>query len=202
MLVNKILRRHLSFRRLADSLQVFRRRKPLVFAVFVDELLTADSGQFAERGRGKPLFGDPGVKVHSRDGSHTGDRLSTGKSPKKLRNSGPLNGYLPGMTKSPRKPIYPNNLGHCMAELGLTDPDLAKLANTNKQQIHKLRHGARKLTVEWAKRLARHMPPYQWYDLADDGQIDRRRAELVAGYAAADDQGREMLGRLARSFLS
>ena len=44
-----------------------------------------------------------------------------------------------------------------MARVAMTDPQLAALAETTKQQIHKLRHGQRKLTVQWAKRLAPHL---------------------------------------------
>jgi len=55
------------------------------------------------------------------------------------------------------KSKYPNGLGAAMERAGMTDPDLAARAGTTKQQIFKLRRGERKLTVDWAHRLAPHL---------------------------------------------
>lgn len=50
--------------------------------------------------------------------------------------------------------IYPNRLGELMRSGRWTDPALGSEVGTTKQQIFKLRTGKRKLTREWAERLA------------------------------------------------
>ena len=70
-----------------------------------------------------------------------------------------------------------------MARVGMTDPQLAALAETTKQQIHKLRHGQRQLTVQWAKRLAPHLDS-TWQELIDGplDPINALRAELLRAF--------------------
>ncbi|WP_307136685.1 XRE family transcriptional regulator [Pseudoroseomonas cervicalis] len=48
-------------------------------------------------------------------------------------------------------------LADAMKKAGLSDPALGKLADTNKQQIFKLRTGATRISPEWARRLAPHL---------------------------------------------
>lgn len=48
-------------------------------------------------------------------------------------------------------------LARAMAERGLTDPELARLADTSKQQIWKLRHGELRMSPQWARRLEPHV---------------------------------------------
>lgn len=57
-----------------------------------------------------------------------------------------------GMTNRPHE-----ILAQMMKDRGLTDPSLAELAGTSKQQIFKLRRGERELDQGWAERLAPHL---------------------------------------------
>jgi hypothetical protein len=77
-----------------------------------------------------------------------------------------------------------------MTQAGITDPELANAAGTTKQQIHKLRHRERKLTVQWAKRLAPHLGS-TWQELIEGplAPSDARRTDLLAAYDATDEQG-------------
>jgi hypothetical protein len=87
-----------------------------------------------------------------------------------------------------------------MARSGINDPQLADAVGSTRQQIHKLRHGDRKLTVQWAKRLA---PPLHctWQELIEGpaGPTDARRAGLLAIFDAMDERNREALWRIAQS---
>lgn len=87
-----------------------------------------------------------------------------------------------------------------MARAGVTDPKLADAAGTTKQQIHKLRHGERKLTVQWAKRLA-PLLGCTWQELIEGPSepADPRRASLLAAYDSLDTRDRETLVRVAES---
>ena len=69
---------------------------------------------------------------------------------------------------------------------------------TTKQQIHKLRHGERKLTVQWAKRLAPVLG-CSWQELIEGPapQDDLGRASLLAVYNSLDQRDRETLLRIA-----
>lgn len=87
-----------------------------------------------------------------------------------------------------------------MKAAGISDAALARLASTNKQQIGKLKNGERKLTVQWAKRLAGHLP-FDWQDLVESRNPDLRRSTVLAAFDRTDEQGREMLHRLASSLL-
>jgi transcriptional regulator with XRE-family HTH domain len=95
---------------------------------------------------------------------------------------------------------YPNGLADCMALVEITDPQLAALAGTTKQQIFKLRRGERKLTVQWARRLAPYLK-VTWQELIEGpaSPTDRNRSDLLHAFDVADATGREMLMRLARS---
>lgn len=87
-----------------------------------------------------------------------------------------------------------------MARVAFTDPELADAAGTTKQQIHKLRHGERKLTVQWAKRLAPILG-FTWQELIEGPSeaADPRRAALLAAYDSLDPRDRETLLRVAES---
>lgn len=87
-----------------------------------------------------------------------------------------------------------------MARVAFTDPELADAAGTTKQQIHKLRHGERKLTVQWAKRLALILG-FTWQELIEGPSeaADPRRAALLAAYDSLDPRDRETLLRVAES---
>jgi transcriptional regulator with XRE-family HTH domain len=52
---------------------------------------------------------------------------------------------------------YPNRLDELMLRSGMSGPRLAELADTSKQQLHKLRHGTSKMTRQWAERIAPHL---------------------------------------------
>jgi transcriptional regulator with XRE-family HTH domain len=52
---------------------------------------------------------------------------------------------------------YPNRLDELMLRARISGPRLAELVGTSKQQLHKLRHGNRKMTREWAERIAPHL---------------------------------------------
>ena len=104
--------------------------------------------------------------------------------------------------------LYPNGLNDCMARAGVNGPQLALAAGTTRQQIHKLRHGLQKMTVQWAKRLAPHLHS-TWQELVEGPsgiQVYPRRQEvspereLLEAFWFADRQGRELMLRLARSF--
>lgn len=94
---------------------------------------------------------------------------------------------------------YPNGLAKCMARAGVNDPWLAEQSHTSKQQIHKLRHGERKLTVQWAKRLAPFLHA-AWQELIDGplDQVGARRAELLSLFDSADGRDQETLLLVAK----
>jgi len=90
---------------------------------------------------------------------------------------------------------YPNQLSSFMRARGLTDPALAGALGISKQQIFNLRRGHRKLTVEWAKRLAPHLG-ISWEELITGSpsiSSDPSRAELLAAYDAMTDEQRRAL---------
>jgi len=76
---------------------------------------------------------------------------------------------------------YPNRLAECMAQAKVNDPQLAEAAGTTKQQIFKLRRGERKLTVEWARRLAPHLK-MPWRALIDGPATNAEPPHPMAGY--------------------
>lgn len=59
-----------------------------------------------------------------------------------------------GDNGSMKKPKYPNGLREAMEDLGKGPTELADKLDTNKQNITRWSSGQRKLTVEWARRLA------------------------------------------------
>ena len=59
-----------------------------------------------------------------------------------------------GMTE---KPKFPNHLRHYRERKGLSQPQLAKLAETSVQNISRLERGDRQLTKPWAEKLAPHL---------------------------------------------
>jgi hypothetical protein len=87
-----------------------------------------------------------------------------------------------------------------MARAGINDPQLADAVGSTRQQIHKLRHGDRKLTVQWAKRLATPLH-CTWQELIEGpaGPTDARRTGLLAIFDAMDERDREALWRIAQS---
>jgi len=101
------------------------------------------------------------------------------------------------------KPPYPNRLAVCMKIAKMTDPGLAKLANTTKQQIFKLRRGERNLTVQWAKRLAPHLGGISWQELVDESSTpaDQTRTDLLATIDAMNDEQRQALLTVAKVLL-
>lgn len=115
------------------------------------------------------------------------------------RQKVPFTDTVPGMSKAPEKPQYPNSLAIYMEKAGLSDPALAKLVGSYKQRIFKLRLGQRKLTVEMAKRLAKPLKT-TWESLLEDpGESpDPRRAEVLSSFDAADERGRELIHIVSR----
>jgi transcriptional regulator with XRE-family HTH domain len=99
------------------------------------------------------------------------------------------------MTEGP----YPNHLGRFMREKGLTDPALARLLEISKQQIFNLRQGHRKLTVEWAQRIAPHLE-VSWQELitgSGASPLDQAGADLLAAFYSMNQRDRETLLRVA-----
>jgi hypothetical protein len=89
-----------------------------------------------------------------------------------------------------------------MKRAGINDPTLAaEVRNTSKQQINKLRHGERKLTVQWAKRLAPHLD-CTWQELVEETPtpIDPGEAAVVAGYRRMNAEGRRALVTLVEGW--
>lgn len=80
--------------------------------------------------------------------NHNGDFQST----EMCQTAGNQCGYSEGMLKSSSNFTTP--LAKVMTSKGLTDPALAALADTSKQQIWKLRHGVIRMSPEWARKLA------------------------------------------------
>jgi hypothetical protein len=86
-----------------------------------------------------------------------------------------------------------------MREKGLTDPALARSLDMSKQQIFNLRKGHRKLTVEWAKRIAPHLQ-VPWQELITGSPtppLDQAGADLLAAFYSMDRRDRETLLRVA-----
>lgn len=113
-----------------------------------------------------------------------------------MPTAGPQFGYRGQMTKQ----AYSNSLGACMKIAGLTDPQLAERVGTTKQTIFKLRHGERKLTVQWAKKLAPHLG-MNWERLVQDPRLndDHRRDAVLAAFDSVSEDGRDLLYRVART---
>jgi plasmid maintenance system antidote protein VapI len=83
---------------------------------------------------------------------------------------------------------------------GLTDPGLARKLGISKQQIFNLRRGHRKLTVEWAKRIAPHLD-VSWQELITgppSPPADQTLAELRAAIEAMDEEQRQVLLMMAK----
>lgn len=97
---------------------------------------------------------------------------------------------------------YPNHLADLMREKGLTDPALAKKLAISKQQIFNLRHGHRKLTVEWARRLAPHLG-VSWQRLITGAAtaVDQARVDLLEAYDAMNDEQRGALLVMVKGML-
>lgn len=92
------------------------------------------------------------------------------------------------------KPIYPNSLAAYMKRAGMTDPKLAELVESNKQTIFKLRKGERKLTAQWAQRLAPHLGVAWQLLLQDpDSESDPRLGEVIVNFGSATEMGRELI---------
>ncbi len=99
---------------------------------------------------------------------------------------------------------YPNHLSAFMHASGLTDPGLANALGISKQQIFNLRRGHRKLTVEWAKRLAPHLG-ISWQELITGSPpepSDQTQADLLAAYAAMTEEQRQALLTMANLLAS
>ena len=113
-----------------------------------------------------------------------------------LRRQSQRPGYTAGViTDAP----YPNRLAQCMKVAGVTDPSLASLAGTTKQQIFKLRRGERKLTVQWAQRLAPHLG-VRWHELVEAPHPlngDHARTALLAAFDAMNDSQKQALLTMA-----
>lgn len=54
-------------------------------------------------------------------------------------------------------PKFPNHLREFRTKAELSQPDLARLADTNVQNVSRIERGERRLTQEWAERFARHL---------------------------------------------
>lgn len=52
---------------------------------------------------------------------------------------------------------FPNHLKDFRIAAGLSQPDLAKAADTNVQNVSRIERGERKLTVEWAEKFSPHL---------------------------------------------
>lgn len=99
------------------------------------------------------------------------------------------------MTEGP----YPNHLGRFMRERGLTDPALARSLEISKQQIFNLRKGHRKLTVQWAQRIAPYLN-LSWQELITGSaasSFDHAVGDLLAAYSSMDRHDQETLLRVA-----
>lgn len=72
--------------------------------------------------------------------------------------------------------------------VGLTQPELAALANTTKNQIVKLESGARRLSDHWAERLAPHLKckPYELF-MAPGHDTDNLRFVPLIGHISCGD---------------
>lgn len=90
-----------------------------------------------------------------------------------------------------------------MVIAGFNDPKLADAAGTTKQQIFKLRKGQRKLTVEWARRLAPHLG-LRWEALVEGPQDngDADLLELQSSYDTLPQDARTTLLAVARSLVA
>ncbi|WP_412057956.1 helix-turn-helix domain-containing protein [Bartonella sp. DGB2] len=75
-----------------------------------------------------------------------------------------------------------SNLRHFREKAGLTLAELAKRAGTSQPQIFRLERGQRKLTKEWAIRLAPHLevtPQQLLFPNSSSGSLDDQIKELL-----------------------
>ncbi len=98
---------------------------------------------------------------------------------------------------------YPNHLAEFMRANRLTDPALAGKLGISKQQIFNLRHGDRKLTVQWAIRLAPALG-ISWERLITGplAPEDQDRAEWNAVYDALSEDKRRALLTVGKGMIS
>lgn len=99
--------------------------------------------QFSELRRGQTLFKEVGVQPHDRMVTATGTLVNGMRG-----DTGNQNVYRDSEME------HPNRLDKLIKERGLTGVEVAKAAQTTKQQIHKLRNGVRPVSRDWAERLA------------------------------------------------
>lgn len=98
---------------------------------------------------------------------------------------------------------YQNYLAEFMRESGLNDPKLADRLEISKQQVFNLRRGHRKLTVEWAKRIAPHLG-VSWQELitgSPDPWRKQARIDLLAAFDAMNDERRRALLATAKELM-
>ena len=60
-----------------------------------------------------------------------------------------------GFKMRPLDDTWVNGIKVCRERAGLSQEELARRVGTNRQQIQRLEAGGRKLTIEWAARIAR-----------------------------------------------
>lgn len=111
--------------------------------IIPDGLLMTNAGHFGELCRGQTLLPEVGVEAHDRMVTEPDTRVN-----EMLDDTTVQNLYRDSEMD------HPNRLNELMTLRGLTGVAIAKAAGTSKQQIHKLRYGDRKMTREWAEKLA------------------------------------------------
>jgi len=82
-----------------------------------------------------------------------------------------------------------NRIKELREAVGLTQPELAKLADTTKNQLTKLESGARRLSDHWAQRLAPHLgvQPYELF-MSSEVVTPLRFVPLVGTISCGDWQ--------------
>lgn len=99
----------------------------------------------------------------------------------------------------------PNRIRELREGRGMTQAELAKLANVTPSALNKVEMGKRGLDQQWMDRLAAILdvaPADLLPDYQNPDRLEGAEAALITMYRAADDTQRKQLIALARALLS
>lgn len=99
----------------------------------------------------------------------------------------------------------PNRIRELREGRGMTQAELAKLANVTPSALNKVEMGKRGLDQQWMDRLAAILdvaPADLLPDYQNPDRLEGPEAALITMYRAADDTQRKQLIALARALLS
>lgn len=100
------------------------------------------------------------------------------------------------------KPKHPNRLREVRLDRELTLDDVAERANTSATQISRLERGIRRMTFDWARRLAPILECHPQELIGPPPELPPDEAEVIEGYRGLSDRDQEAVRGLVRSLRS